>query len=141
MSKKGVKFKDIEVQDERIINIMQAKLTTPFVENMLHKFMEFTSKIEEMVQRLSKELFSKACETQNKRIASLENECAQLCTRLEEIDNNSRLNSLVLHGLGKSMVGVTADSGAVSGPGTLTNSRNHLGYIAMVTFETREKDG
>lgn len=124
MSKKTIKFEDIAepLQDDRAIGIIWSKLITsltPFIENMFEKLMEkFTAKIEErveeMVGRLAKKAFSEMAETQNNKIASLEEECAHLSARIDEFEVNARLDNLVINGLPDPVTSASVVGGSTS---------------------------
>lgn len=105
MSKKGQKIDDLLdlLKDDRVMEVLISRLTTsitPAIEGVFNSFVEaFSTKLESLVERSTQELINKHCEALHIRIASLESENDLLKSRLNETENNLRLDSLVIHGL------------------------------------------
>lgn len=66
------------------------------------------------MEKFVKDILTKSLEARNKKMTSLEMENVQLRTKLDEVENLSRLNNVVIHGLPEPNVGKTTASSAKS---------------------------
>lgn len=109
MSKKKetVKAEDLleALQDDRIIELLSLRLTkilTPTLEKIFNGFaIAFTSKLEELVEKSAESVLSKHCEKLNQNMSSLGEENHQLKLRIEDLERQSKQESLIIHGLGE----------------------------------------
>ena len=101
MSKKGIKIDDLleSLQDERVVALLTQSLK-PIMEEIFNGFVEaFSSKLENLVAKSAEALITKHCETTDLKISALETENELLKARLDESDNLSRLDNIVIYGL------------------------------------------
>lgn len=108
MAKKGFKLEDLveAVQDDKVIDTLVARLYTrlaPLIESTLSKFREeFTTMLESLVEKSTTEAVSKATADMDVKIKHLEQENTNLKTRMDDMENYTRLDNLVVHGLPES---------------------------------------
>lgn len=101
MSKKSAKQEDLvdSIQDDRIINVLMTRLT-PFIEDLFRKLaVDLTATVKQISKDVSVEVMSSFKETTLEKIQQIEEETSSLRTRLEDLENYSRLENLVIHGL------------------------------------------
>jgi len=116
MSKKGPKLDDMFdqlVHDERLMEILITRLTerlTPIIKGIFDKYAEeFTSKLKGMVEGHAEEFISAHCESENQRTTALELENEQLRAHINEIENDQRLNNLIICGLAETPTEIPAN--------------------------------
>jgi len=101
MSKKSAKQEDLvdSIQDDKIINVLMTHLT-PFIEELFRKLAgDLTATVKQISKDVSVEVMSSFKETTLEKIHQIEEETSSLRSRLEDIENYSRLENLVIHGL------------------------------------------
>lgn len=103
MSKKGtgIKVDDLleSLQDERVI-LLLTKTFRPIMEGLFNELIEaFSAKLDNMVAKSAEALLSTHCEEINSKVTALEVENELLKARVDEYDNLSRLDNLVICGL------------------------------------------
>lgn len=108
MSKKGIKSDDLLelFNDDRVIEALSARLKPHLVptieETSDERISKFMHKLESLVEQFTKDVFAKFCEAQGQKMESLESENKQLRMKIDEVENSSRLNNVVIHGLAES---------------------------------------
>src|SRR6218665_175549 len=87
----------------KVMAAIMARLTvdiTPVIKDVFNSFVdEFSTKLEKLVEKSAKDLIDKHCEALNNKVTSLESENDILKSRMNEVENNLRLDNLMIHGL------------------------------------------
>jgi hypothetical protein len=106
MAKKGLKaddLLDIISQDERILELLCTRLKKILMPAIREEFVELTAtqstELKKTIEKSSEDLIAKFCNTQSQRITDLELENQQLKSRLDEVENITRQDNLVIYGL------------------------------------------
>ena len=97
MSKKSAKQEDLvdSIQDDKIINVLMTRLT-PFIEELFRKLAgDLTATVKQISKDVSVEVMSSFKETTLEKIHQIEEETSSLRTRLDDIENYSRLENLL----------------------------------------------
>src|SRR6218665_2570789 len=95
------------VQDEKVMEILSARLYTrlaPFMEIQFAKFAsefktEFKSELKSLVDKSAADSVAEATEILIHKVSVLEQENKSLKLRIDDLENYSRLDNLIIHGL------------------------------------------
>jgi len=101
MSKKGTKLDDVieAVQDDKVIDRLFTRLR-PLMEELFTKFAEdFTAKLGSLIEKSTTEAVFKATAVLDHKIKKIEQENTNLKTRVDDLENYTRLDNLIVHGL------------------------------------------
>src|SRR3984885_12600065 len=127
MSKKGLKTDELIdqlVQDDRLSDALTTRVSTnlsPIIEQLFDKIADsFLSKLEGMVENITKKYFASECESLNNKISALEATNKDLQQRLNEVEINSRSDSLIFHGITE-----TPDESIMPGEHVSSQSTSH----------------
>lgn len=131
MSKKGIRVDDFleAMHDDRVTDFLAVRLMSSLT-TMIEKIVEttfdkhvaaFTAKIEKLVEQAASEM-KETCtnrhEAQSLKLLSLEQENTLLRLKVDELDNLSRLNNLVIHGLPETTDNTSTDGKTASSRST-----------------------
>jgi len=94
------------VQDEKVMEILSARLYTrlaPLVKDLFSEFRsefksEFSAQLESMVDKSTTDAVARVSEPLLQKISVLEQENKLLKLRLDELENYSRSDNLIIHG-------------------------------------------
>jgi len=105
MAKRAQKIDELLdlLKEEKVMAAIMARLTvdiTPVIKDVFNSFVdEFSTKLEKLVEKSAQDLIDKHCEALNNKVTSLESENDILKSRMNEVENNLRLDNLMIHGL------------------------------------------
>lgn len=106
------------VQDDRVLDALVTRLTTvltPLFRNMLHEFAEnFKSTMEQYMEKIATDVVARSCDPLKEKIKLLETENASIRLRVDELENYSRMDNLIIHGLPESSYAELSSDSSVS---------------------------
>jgi len=107
MSKKGIKPEDLleSLQDDRITDLLLVRLEKrlgPIIERLFNELAStFTSKLESAIMGMTQTALQTFSDDHNQKITHLEKENQILKAKLDETENQTRLDNLIIYGLGE----------------------------------------
>lgn len=110
MSKKGSKTEGSKteeliemVQDDRVILAITTRMTTDInskIETMFKQLAaEFLKSLKVTMEEIASDLISSAASSLNQKISELEDKNSSLTQRINDLENSTRLDSLIIYGL------------------------------------------
>src|SRR5688572_6602122 len=107
MSKKAIKPDDLleSLQDDRITDLLLVRLEKrlgPIIERLFNELAStFTSKLESAIMGMTETVLQKYNDDHNEKITNLEKENQILKAKIDETENQTRLDNLIIYGLGE----------------------------------------